>query len=586
MSGAAMDSQERRHRFLLIGMPAWDVRTPLHSLAHVASIVSEAGWQCKVVDLNVAVYNILSETDRSQWNDAVLWQTNEAYVRTLFDKCRASIEARFASLLNEGPWDLVGFSVKSTTKYFTLLTAKLLDEMSPDVPILFGGPDCFPREFSTGYYDNSIFSPDIMLQGEAEVALPSFLGEYETTRSIETKIPGFVYRSSAQLEDNGEPALPNLLQSDLIADYSQFAFAEYSKPIYVSTFLSRGCISKCAFCSETNNFRNFRTRTVNVVLREIEEALEYMLPFRDPPYFHFADSMLNAHRKRLEEFCDLVIESDVRFEWGAPVGFRMSFDKSLAEKMKKAGCRYLFWGFESASQQVLDLMDKEVQMEDVYRTLAMLREVGMNSELGITVGFPGETSADIISTIKFVLRYRDQPLVKFPYVQPILVDGDSLLKTRPADYGLANTRVMDWETTDGRNTEGVRLFRWFVVSNAVFNPDLSTEKSVGLEGLSGIDFNALALASDMASLIYELGKETDRELDLTQFLENWDGKPVREVSSDDLLYWHPENVPAAVSLSRWFSLDKNDGKARRRIHELVLHAVRELAGSCAPVLTT
>jgi len=585
MSGDSTFSGDNLHRFLLVGMPAWDVRTPLHSLAHVGSVISEAGWQYRIADFNIGVYNLLSEEERSRWDDAVLWQTNEAYVRELFHKCRPSIESWFASLLEEAPWDLIGFSVKSTTRNFSLLSAKLIRGLNRDVPIVFGGPDCFPREFSTGYYENTIFSPDIMLQGEAEVALPAFLKEYETTRSIETKTPGFVYRKSEKLEDRGEPVLPNLLQSDLIADYSQFDFATYRRPLYVSTFLSRGCISKCAFCSETNNFRNFRTRTVSVVLREVKRAIEHMLPFRDPPYFHFADSMLNAHRKRLEEFCDLVTESGVKFQWGAPVGFRMSFDKQLAEKMKRAGCQYLFWGFESASQHVLDLMDKEVQMDDVYRTLAMLRDVGIKSELGITVGFPGETTGDIITTIKFVLQYRDQPLIKFPYVQPILVDGDSLLRRQPADYGLANTHVMDWETTDGRNTVGVRLYRWFVISNAVFNPDLSMEKRVGSDQIAGIDFNALPLASDMASLIYGLGVETGRESEVTRFLESWDGDQVQDVSPDDLRYWHPENLPTGVSLSQWFNRDKNNGDARSRINELVIGAVRELAASSVPLLT-
>ena len=576
---------EGAHRFLLIGMPAWDIHTPLHSLAHVGSVISEAGWQYRIADFNIGVYNLLSEEERSRWDDSVFWR-DEASVSELFGKCRGRIEELFVSLLEEGAWDLVGFSVKSTTRYFSLLSAKLFASLSPDVPILFGGPDCFPREFSTEYYENPLFSPDIMLQGEAEVALPAFLKEYETTRSIETEIPGFVYRKSDGLEDRGEPMLPNLLQSDLIADYSQFDFATYQEPFYVSTFLSRGCISKCAFCSETNNFRNFRTRRVDVVLREIERAIEHMLTVRDSPYFHFADSMLNAHKRRLEEFCDLVIQSGVKFTWGAPVGFRMTFDKQLAEKMKRAGCQYLFWGFESASQSVLDLMDKEVNMDDVHRTLAMLKDVDIKSELGITVGFPGETSSDIITTMKFVFQYRDQPLIKFPYVQPILVDGDSLLRQQPADYGLANTDFMNWETKDGRNVVGVRLYRWSVMSNAVFNPDLSIDKSVAWDKLGGLDFNSLSLASEVASLIYGLAMENGREREASEFLQGWEGNSVLQVSPEELQYWHPENVPAEISLSQWFNREKNNSEARGKVNELVIGAVRQLAASCAPILTT
>jgi hypothetical protein len=220
-------------------------------------------------------------------------------------------------------------------------------------------------------------------------------------------------------------------------------------------------------------------------------------------------------------------------------------------------------------------MDKHVDMGAVPGALERVQRAGIRSELGITVGFPGERPVDVLETVKFVLRYRSAPGIVFPYVQPITVDGDSLLRTRPADFGLANTRLIDWESNDRRNVFPVRLYRWFFLSNAVFNASLSYETATGLDTVDRLDLNLMALASEIACLVYLLGIETGKSETAQEILDPR-GYDVSWLPTEDPEYWHPDGVPRSLPLQDWWSADKNAPELKSRINRFLIHALRDL----------
>ena len=55
------------HKLLLIGMPGVDHSVPFHALGYVAGIVKNSGWMCRVADVNVRFYRLVSREDRKHW---------------------------------------------------------------------------------------------------------------------------------------------------------------------------------------------------------------------------------------------------------------------------------------------------------------------------------------------------------------------------------------------------------------------------------------------------------------------------------------------------------------------------------------
>lgn len=59
-------------------------------------------------------------------------------------------------------------------------------------------------------------------------------------------------------------------------------------------------------------------------------------------------------------------------------------------------------GAESGSQRVLDAMDKDIRVENIYAARENLRAHGIRACLFLQFGYPGETWNDIESTIRMV----------------------------------------------------------------------------------------------------------------------------------------------------------------------------------------
>ena len=75
--------------------------------------------------------------------------------------------------------------------------------------------------------------------------------------------------------------------------------------------------------------------------------------------------------------------------------------------MAKSGCKYLLWGLESASQRVLDLMDKGTKPEDVSKLMKNAHAAGIANHVFMICGFPTETEDEFAQTIKFLDDHKD-----------------------------------------------------------------------------------------------------------------------------------------------------------------------------------
>ncbi len=69
--------------------------------------------------------------------------------------------------------------------------------------------------------------------------------------------------------------------------------------------------------------------------------------------------------------------------------------REILESAKRAGCRAVFWGVESFSQRVLDAMKKHITEADIWHTLRLAKEAGIESGIYTMIGNYGETDEDL-----------------------------------------------------------------------------------------------------------------------------------------------------------------------------------------------
>ena len=182
--------------------------------------------------------------------------------------------------------------------------------------------------------------------------------------------------------------------------------------IYI--FTTRGCPFKCIFCQKELTGRGFRVRSTEAIVDE----LEHIIKAYDPGVILFVDEILTLRKKRIHEMCDEILRRGLKFEWVANTRADC-VDYPLLKHMHRAGCRRIYYGWESGSQRMLDVLKKDLTPEVIINAARMTRRAGIWAKVYLIVGSPGETKADVAETEK-VLRLAGPDLIRISVFNPLI----------------------------------------------------------------------------------------------------------------------------------------------------------------------
>ena len=260
---------------------------------------------------------------------------------------------------------------------------------------------------------------DYVIKGECEETLPEFVKALEGGDERELAgVPGLAAMRSGELAiDNPAPPLIKKLDELEIPARHLLPMERYfdlnpERLIYV--FTTRGCPFKCIFCQKELTGRGFRVRSTELIVDEIEHIVKTY----NPGVILFVDEILTLRRKRIHEMCDEILKRGVKFEWIANTRADC-VDYPLLKHMHRAGCRRIYYGWESGSQRMLDVLKKDLTPEEIVEAARMTRRAGIWAKVYLIVGSPGETAKDIEETEK-VLRLAGPDLVRVSVFNPLI----------------------------------------------------------------------------------------------------------------------------------------------------------------------
>jgi anaerobic magnesium-protoporphyrin IX monomethyl ester cyclase len=122
----------------------------------------------------------------------------------------------------------------------------------------------------------------------------------------------------------------------------------------------------------------------------------------DVPFF---DSNFLVDRKRALTIARGIIDSGVKFRWDfqASTDFVAKMTDDEVALLAESGVWHIGFGTESASQEVLNLMNKRFQnLEQMVETARKTHRAGMHVVFNIILGYPGETEADRQKTFRIM----------------------------------------------------------------------------------------------------------------------------------------------------------------------------------------
>ena len=119
----------------------------------------------------------------------------------------------------------------------------------------------------------------------------------------------------------------------------------------------------------------------------------------------FMDDTFTIDAKFVKDFCEEIKRRDFKFWWGCTSRVDM-LDEELLEIMKDAGCITIFMGVESANQQILDKMNKNITLRKTMNAFKLSRKVGIRTIASCVLGMPKDTKESMERTIDFVKRLK------------------------------------------------------------------------------------------------------------------------------------------------------------------------------------
>ena len=299
---------------------------------------------------------------------------------------------------------IVGFTAYTYSVQSSLTLARWVKEAAPDTVVIFGGPHAT-------YMPHEVLSHgcvDIVVTGEGEIAMSEIAGAVGRNQPLDG-IKGILYKDSAgAIINNGPRPLIEDLDSLPFPAYELLNMGKYYPSVpfnndpgkrFGTIITGRGCPYECIFCANKMFGKKARLRSPENVVSEME-LLAGKFGIAN---FLFVDDAFMIDLKRVTNICELMLQHGLKVSWGCSCRADQA-SKEIFSLMRSSGCRQVFMGLESGSQQMLDSIKKKMTVEEIAEGVRLAKEYIGRVACGFIFGMPGDTMESIKETIKFARK--------------------------------------------------------------------------------------------------------------------------------------------------------------------------------------
>ena len=285
-------------------------------------------------------------------------------------------EQRLTGLVEQEQPSMVGFSLTYLSQAFcTFAMLGFLRQRFPELVLVCGGG--LVTSWMKGLAWNNPFAglADHFIAGPGESALLALAGIHDSA------------------------------QEHCTPDYSPFPLRDYLSPGVILPYSgSSGCFwNKCSFCPEKAEGNPYLSVEANRAVTEISSLAKAM----QPSLIHLLDNSIST----------VLMKSLIANPPGAPqktqwYGFaRVSqelADINFCMALKRSGCVMLKLGLESGDQDVLDRMQKGIDLKTTSQALKALKRAGIATYIYLLFGTPAETIEGAGKTLDFTVKHSNE----------------------------------------------------------------------------------------------------------------------------------------------------------------------------------
>lgn len=190
-----------------------------------------------------------------------------------------------------------------------------------------------------------------------------------------------------------------------IPDLGKYVPKDFSKVIGKSRFniipimTTRGCPYNCDFCCVTNLFgKKIRHIPVENVVRDIQES--------GAKTFIFLDDNIIGNPQYAKELFQAIKPLKIKWVGQSSVSLLVG-DDELLRLAAESGCKSLFLGIESVSEERLKSMRKVIKEPELLESsLKRIKKMGILIHASMVFGFDNDTKEVFDETVRFLKRNR------------------------------------------------------------------------------------------------------------------------------------------------------------------------------------
>ena len=310
-------------------------------------------------------------------------------LRSALDLLPAYLEEVCAEILAFNP-KVVGCSSTFQQNNAALAILRRLKELRPDVVSLMGGANL---EGALAEPIENFPWVDYVVSGEAEGCISRL---YELACQYGNQIPH--QHLPAEVGCRGRRAgRGKILEMDELA-YPDFSdcfegLASYPELAHLKPALtlegSRGCwwgqVKHCTFCGLNGSGMNYRAKSANRLLEEIQTLTER----HQTRFVEMVDNIIAP--RHLKDLLPALAGQELRFFWEVKANLKGAH----FELLRAAGVHWVQPGIESFSDHVLELMRKGQRAIQNIFVLKAARENGIRLSWNLLLRHPGERTQDL-----------------------------------------------------------------------------------------------------------------------------------------------------------------------------------------------
>jgi len=245
---------------------------------------------------------------------------------------------------------------------------------------------------------------DYIIQGEGEATLLELINTLELKNPVEA-VAGIAFLKDNTIQVNAKRAVLQNLDElpfpawDLVdMNAYKIIWAESGRQFTLNLATTRGCPYKCNWCAKPIYGNRYNSHSPEYIARHIE----FLRTSFGVRRFWMCDDIFGLKPNWVQEFNRQLQLRKLNIRYYIQSRVDLLLKEDTIDALAASGLEEVWVGAESASQRILDAMDKGTKVEQIYEATRLLKKKNIRVAFFLQFGYLDENQEDIDKTIGMV----------------------------------------------------------------------------------------------------------------------------------------------------------------------------------------